>query len=297
MAEMTDEELIERIEFITTDWNGARMVDGEQPRIIPTCGELRAIADRLAAANAQLEFDRKVIARANNSLFGSWGYFLSLDGGEPNEHHLDMPIERLKETARHAEAAEARLAEVERENNAIRHDISRQIEITTAECNRAEAAEDRLAEAERLLSDAKAELRAAEARIAKLTEELKKIAEDSEANTLSAIRKSGVAAAALQTEGKAEELIERLREKRMVDRNNFGEEIYEYDPDCIEAADRLAAATAEQDELLRLTTVIAGMKEKARAVAAETRIKELEAEIERIKDDLYYDGIERDLLT
>ena len=44
----------------------------------------------------ELEMCKKVIAWANNSLYGSHGFFLSDRGGEPNEHHLDNKIEDLK---------------------------------------------------------------------------------------------------------------------------------------------------------------------------------------------------------
>lgn len=43
-----------------------------------------------------------------------------------------------------------------------------------------------------------------------------------------------------------------------------------------EAVAALSRIQAERDELLRLTTVVAGMKEKARAEAAEQRVAELE---------------------
>ena len=41
-----------------------------------------------------------MIAWANNSLYGSHGFFLSLDGGPANEHHLDNGIEELKDIVR-----------------------------------------------------------------------------------------------------------------------------------------------------------------------------------------------------
>lgn len=51
----------------------------------------------LAAENAKL---KEVITEANNSLYGSQGFFLSLDGGEPDKHHLSRGIEKIKESAR-----------------------------------------------------------------------------------------------------------------------------------------------------------------------------------------------------
>jgi len=52
-------EVGERIASITTDWNGARMVDGEEPRIIPTCGELRALATTIAALAEEVRTARE----------------------------------------------------------------------------------------------------------------------------------------------------------------------------------------------------------------------------------------------
>ncbi len=55
--------------------------------------EAAAELTRLRERNAELE---KVIAWANNSLFGSHGFFLSINDGPDNEHHLDEAIENLK---------------------------------------------------------------------------------------------------------------------------------------------------------------------------------------------------------
>lgn len=99
-----------------------------QDKVWPECEEqqepteyIRAdlYASRISQQDAEierlrreLEEARAVIAWANNSLFGSHGFFLSLDGGEPDKHHLDRAIEHLKERARNSEAklAEARKA-------------------------------------------------------------------------------------------------------------------------------------------------------------------------------------------
>lgn len=64
----------------------------------------------LERCRAELELDRKVIAWANNSLFGSHGYFLSKCGGPPNEMHLHDAIEDLKSYCRKsgAELAESK---------------------------------------------------------------------------------------------------------------------------------------------------------------------------------------------
>lgn len=53
-------------------------------------------------AESELAIAKKIIAWANNSLYGSHGFFLSLDGGEPNEHHLDSQIEIIKASANKA---------------------------------------------------------------------------------------------------------------------------------------------------------------------------------------------------
>jgi len=51
------------------------------------------LMEEMEARNAELE---NVIGWANNSLYGSHGFFLSLNGREDNEHHLDSGIENLK---------------------------------------------------------------------------------------------------------------------------------------------------------------------------------------------------------
>lgn len=60
---------------------------------------------------------REAIAWANNSLFGSQGFFLTTNGGENDKHHLDRAIERLKADARHADRERNK---AERERDALR---------------------------------------------------------------------------------------------------------------------------------------------------------------------------------
>lgn len=60
-------------------------------------GNVDAHIKQLEQTIAKLE---KVIGWANNSLYGSHGFFLSTNGGEDNEHHLDSAIEKLKEQTR-----------------------------------------------------------------------------------------------------------------------------------------------------------------------------------------------------
>lgn len=43
---------------------------------------------------------REAIIEANNSLYGSQGFFLSVNGGEPDKYHLARPIEEMKEETR-----------------------------------------------------------------------------------------------------------------------------------------------------------------------------------------------------
>ena len=68
-------------------------------RLSPHEARVAAVA-RAEKAEAERDEARKVIAWANNSLYGSHGFFLSLDGGPANEHHLDNGIEELKDIVR-----------------------------------------------------------------------------------------------------------------------------------------------------------------------------------------------------
>jgi hypothetical protein len=57
----------------------------------------RAVAEALKA----IPMMKAVIARANNTLFGSWSFFMSKSGDdEPTEHHLSDEIDKLKEYGR-----------------------------------------------------------------------------------------------------------------------------------------------------------------------------------------------------
>lgn len=61
-----------------------------------------------SAVIAERDQARSLVAEANNSLYGSQGYFHSLNGGPFDKYHLARGIEELK---RASNAAEARLAE------------------------------------------------------------------------------------------------------------------------------------------------------------------------------------------
>ena len=50
----------------------------------------------LVEAKNRIKFLESVIAWANNSLFGSHGFFLTTNGGADDVHHLDRAIEGLK---------------------------------------------------------------------------------------------------------------------------------------------------------------------------------------------------------
>lgn len=77
----------------------------------------------LREAREQLDQAQRVIVEANNSLFGSQGFFLSVNGGPPNDDHLSRPIESLKGSVRALrqakEKAEQQLAEAQREIRGI----------------------------------------------------------------------------------------------------------------------------------------------------------------------------------
>jgi len=66
---------------------------------------LEAAEGRIAELEKRINELKSVIAWANNSLYGSRGFFLSLNGGADNEHHLDNGIEKLKANCRRLDAA------------------------------------------------------------------------------------------------------------------------------------------------------------------------------------------------
>lgn len=67
----------------------------------------------IARLRGELDEAREAISWANNSLYGSLGYFLSLNGGAPDKYHLANGIEDRKRLAslagQRAEAAESEL--------------------------------------------------------------------------------------------------------------------------------------------------------------------------------------------
>ena len=47
--------LVERLTGMTVDWDGTQMSDAEEPRAIPSCGDLRAAADEITRLTNELE--------------------------------------------------------------------------------------------------------------------------------------------------------------------------------------------------------------------------------------------------
>lgn len=99
------------------------------------------VSEAVAARIATLE---RVIAWANNSLFGSHNFFLSLNGGEDNEHHLDTAIEKLKEQTRNYWS---RIANLEDELDIANRQIAETGRAWTADRERLEAQIEALREA------------------------------------------------------------------------------------------------------------------------------------------------------
>ena len=63
-------------------------------------GDDRRIVAVLREAARALEEAKALVAEANNSLYGSHGYFHSKDGGSFDKYHLATAIEKLKDGAR-----------------------------------------------------------------------------------------------------------------------------------------------------------------------------------------------------
>lgn len=80
--------------------------------------DIRDTVIALRDARAERDEAREAIAWANNSLYGSHGFFLSTRGDTPNDpHHLDRPIEDMKARCNQQwqdlTAARTRIAELE----------------------------------------------------------------------------------------------------------------------------------------------------------------------------------------
>ena len=77
---------------------------------------ISANAHRIEALEAALAEAQQLVTEANNSLYGSQGYFHSLNGGSFNKYHLAEGIETLKASSNRnyhrIEALEAALREI-----------------------------------------------------------------------------------------------------------------------------------------------------------------------------------------
>lgn len=62
-----------------------------------------ALKDRIEAIERERDEARGLVIEANNSLYGSQGYFHSLNGGPYDKYHLAKGIENLKSSCRTAE--------------------------------------------------------------------------------------------------------------------------------------------------------------------------------------------------
>jgi hypothetical protein len=62
--------------------------------------DMRALAEAVPTLVREREEARTLVTEANNSLYGSQGYFHSLNGGPFDKYHLARGIEKLKSNAR-----------------------------------------------------------------------------------------------------------------------------------------------------------------------------------------------------
>jgi len=69
------------------------------------------VQDALNADWIALEEAKALVVEANNSLYGSQGYFHYLNGGAFDKYHLATGIEALKFSSRRAHTSQARLSE------------------------------------------------------------------------------------------------------------------------------------------------------------------------------------------
>ncbi len=109
-------------------------------RIEADAATIASLRDANKALTAERDEARGLVTEANNSLYGSQGYFHSLNGGPYDKYHLASRIENLKSSCR---TAERKVAELEAErDNAIA-----MLETQAKLHRRAEAREARLSEA------------------------------------------------------------------------------------------------------------------------------------------------------
>ena len=75
---------------------------------------------QLAEARAERDEARLLVTEANNSLYGSQGYFHSLTGGAFDKYHLASGIEKLKDSSRKQYVAEAERVRLAADNEWLR---------------------------------------------------------------------------------------------------------------------------------------------------------------------------------
>lgn len=147
-----------RIEYLTT-------VGDHQHEPCELCLEA---ADALSRIAAERDEARLLVTEANNSLYGSQGYFHSLNGGPFDKYHLASGIEKAKaygrEQWRKAEAAERERDELKAEVKRLREALGLQNEWVRAalECKDWVWDGDQREAAEWSLSQARAALRTEE---------------------------------------------------------------------------------------------------------------------------------------
>lgn len=108
-------EMVRRLRVIVDDPMWTDHVEVSKAVILLT-------ADALASLVAERDEARELVTEANNSLYGSQGYFHSLDGGPFDKRHLSNGIEKLKSYSR-TQRARAESAEAERD--ALREALAR----------------------------------------------------------------------------------------------------------------------------------------------------------------------------
>ena len=116
-------------------------------RIEADAATIASLRDANKALTAERDEARGLVTEANNSLYGSQGYFHSLNGGPYDKYHLASRIENLKSSCRTAERKVAEL-EAERDDLAQRaavidEALTNAVQLRTA----AEADKARLSEA------------------------------------------------------------------------------------------------------------------------------------------------------
>lgn len=124
------DDLVQRLRNAATDWDGSQMVDGEPPRDILNCKDVRAIADEIERLRACLKYEEHRFATQSTHSegchsFGPRHYECALQEVE----RLRAEVARLQHEAdaaaeRHVTIAETRADIAERELAALRDRIA-----------------------------------------------------------------------------------------------------------------------------------------------------------------------------